>query len=117
MSVSLDFLVKVLQLELKEVEHDLNGLKDLYSNRHDSSEITNYVFLENTAVLQSELDSIHQIGTILDNINIDEKHTPHELLDSIDEYLKIEISKRQFSEAIYNFVKSKLAKVSKYLDM
>ena len=117
MSVSLDFLVQVLQLELKEVENDLNGLKELYSNRHDSSEITNYVFLENTAGLQSELTSIHHIGTILNNIEIDKNQTPHELLDSIDDYIKLEISKRQYSQAIYNFAKLKLVKVSKYLDM
>jgi len=117
MSVSLDFLVKVLQLELKEVENDLNGLKELYSSRHDSSEITNYVFLENTAILQSELDSIHQIGTFLDDIKIDQNLAPHELLDSIDEYIQSEITKKQYSQAIYNFAKQKMAKVSKYLDM
>ena len=117
MAISSDFLVKILQLELKEVEHDLNGLKDLYSNRHDSSEITNYVFLENTALLQSELDSIHLIGTLLEKTIIDEHLTPHDLLNSIDDFIKSEVKERQFSDAIYNFVKSKLTKVSKYLDM
>jgi hypothetical protein len=117
MSVSLDFLVKILQLELKEVEHDLNGLKDLYANRHDSSEITNYVFLENTALLQSELDSIHQIGIVLDNLKIDEEHSPQELLSSIDDFVKQQIHERQYSEAVYNFVKLKITKVSKYMDM
>jgi len=117
MSVSLEFLIKILQLELKEVENDLNGLKDLYSNRHDSSEITNYVFLENTALLQSELDSIHQIGTILTDFKIEGSPTEHELLDIIDKHIKEEVHEKQYSEAIYNFAKSKLAKVSKYLDM
>lgn len=117
MSVSLSFLVKVLQLELLEVEHDLIGLKDLYANRHDCSEITHYVFLENTAVLQSELNSIHQLGQLLKKIDIDESLTPHEFLKTIDEYIKEEIRNRQYSEAVYCFAKRKLAKVSKYLDM
>ncbi len=117
MSVSLDFLVKVLQLELIEVEHDLEGLKELYSSRHDSSEITNYVFLENTAVLQSELNAIHTLGTLLSEMVINNNHTPHELLNSIDDYFKKEIKERQFSRAIYDFTKLKIGKVSKYLDM
>ena len=117
MAASAEFLVKILQLELKEVEHDLNGLKDLYSNRHNSSEITNYVFLENTALLQLELDSIHSIGTLLEEIVVDETLPPHDLLNSIDDFIKKEIKEKQFSDAIYNFVKSKLTKVSKYLDM
>lgn len=117
MSLSLDFLVKVLQLELKEVEYDLQGLKELYANRHDRSEITHYVFLENTAVLQSELSSIHQVGTLLEDFDIETLQAPHDFLNSIDEYIKVEIEKRQFSNAIYNFVKLKLAKVSKYVDM
>lgn len=117
MSVSLDFLVKVLQLELIEVEHDLNGLKDLYANRHDSSEITHYVFLENTAVLQSELDAIHTLGSLLSEINISKSDTPHELLNSIGKYIEEEIKKRQFSRAVSQYIKLKIAKVSKYLDM
>lgn len=117
MPVSLDFLVKILQLELKEVEYDLQGLKELYAARHDSSEITNYVFLENTALLQSELDSIHQIATELEKHKIEKNYTTAELLESVDTFVKKEIEDKQYSEAVYNFVKRKLTKVSKYLDM
>ncbi len=117
MSVSPNFLVKILQLELIEVENDLNGLKELYTNRHDSSEITNYVFLENTALLQLELQSIHQISSILADFKFDKNGSSHKLLDEIDNFIKEEIKSRQFSEAIYNFIKLKLIKVSKYLDM
>lgn len=117
MSVSLNFLVNILQIELREVENDLKGMEQLYIDRHDSSEITNYVFLENTAVLKSEVDSIHQIGVLLDKIDIDENQTPQELLQSIDAYIKGICEERQFSQAIYNFTKTKILKVSKYLDM
>ncbi len=117
MSVSPEFLVRILQLELKEVENDLNSLKDLYSSRHDSSEITNYVFLENTALLEAELESIHQICLIMDDIKIEHIKSPPAVLDYIDKLVKEEIGNRQYSEAIYNFVKSKMTKVSKYLDM
>jgi ATP-dependent protease Clp ATPase subunit len=117
MSVSSGFLVKILQLELKEVENDLNGLKDLYSSRHNNSDITNYVFLENTALLQSELQSIHRIGTQLKMMEIDPKLSPKEILDSIDQFIKKEVEKKHYSVAIYNYIKLKLEKVSKYLDM
>ena len=117
MSVSLGFLVKILQLELKEVENDLNGLKDLYSSRHDSSEITHYVFRENSALLQSELNSIHQIGVLLEDVKIDESLSPDEFLGSIEDFITKQIRERQYSKAIYNYVKLKLAKVSKYMDM
>ena len=117
MSVSLEFLVKIFQLELKEVENDLNILKDLYANRHDKSEITHYVFQENTALLQSELNSIHQISKVISDIKIDHIDSPERLLEYIDVLVKKEIDKKQYSDAIYNFVKSKLIKVSKYLDM
>ncbi len=117
MSVSLECLFKILQLELKEVENDLNGLKDLYSNRHDRSEITNYVFLENTALLQSELNSIHQIGMILKSTSINHINSSDKLLEYIDNIVKEEVDKNQYSKAIYNFVKLKINKVSRYLDM
>lgn len=117
MSVSLSFLVNILQIELREVENDLKGLEKLYFDRHNSSEITNYVYLENTAVLKSEMDCIHQIGVLLDNFQIDENQSPQQMLKLMDDYIKKIVNDRQFSEAIYNFTKRKMEKVSKYLDM
>lgn len=117
MSLSSSFLVKILQLELKEVENDLNGLKDLVLNRHTSSDITHYVFLENTALIQSELESINHLGILLDKLEVDSGLSPHEVLDVVEKFMNDEIKSKQYSEAIYNYVKTKLAKVSKYLDM
>lgn len=117
MSVSPSFLINILQIELREVENDLINLEKLYAHRHDNSDITNYVFLENTAVLKSEVDSIHEIGTMLDNFRLDENLSAHQMLDAIDEYIKEIVAERQFSEAIYSFAKSKITKISKYLEM
>lgn len=117
MSVSLSFLVNMLQLELKEVENDLSAMEILYTNRHDSSEITNYVFMENTAVLESEIRAIHKIGDLLADFKIEKGRNPQEMLDSIDNYIGQIVRERQFSRAVYDFIKIKIAKIAKYLEM
>ncbi|MBN2658713.1 MAG: hypothetical protein JXR86_16780 [Spirochaetales bacterium] len=117
MAVSLEFLVDMLKLELKEVEHDLINLEKLYIDRHDSSEITHYVFFENTAVLKSEVDSIHRIGVLLENFTIDEYRTPELLLEDLELFIAQIVKERQFSDAIHNFTRAKIGKVRKYLDM
>ncbi|MBB6478978.1 hypothetical protein [Spirochaeta isovalerica] len=117
MAVSLEFLVDMLKLELKEVEHDLVNLEKLYINRHDSSEITHYVFFENRAVLKAELDSIHRIGVLLENFVIDEYSTPEHILTELEAYIAQIVRERQFSDAVHNFTKAKINKVRKYLDM
>jgi len=117
MAVSLEFLVNMLKLELKEVEQDLMNLEQLYRSRHDSSEITHYVFFENSAVLKSEIDSIHRIGVLLENFVADDYSSPENLLEELETYIAKIVRERQFSNAVQSFAKSKLGKVRKYLDM
>ena len=117
MAVSLEFLVNMLKLELKEVEQDLVNLERLYINRHDNSEITHYVFLENSAVLKSEIDSIKSIGILLENFAAYECRSPEHLLEELESYVAKIVRERQFSDAVHSFTKSKLGKVRKYLDM
>lgn len=117
MAVSLGFLVNMLKLELKEVQYDLMTLEQLYIDRHDSSEITNYVFLENTAILKAEIDSIRRIGLLLEDFAVEENDSQEIVLEKLEEYIKGIVSERQFSEAVHNYTRAKIIKIKKYLDM
>jgi hypothetical protein len=47
--------IAILEVELQDLEHDIQLLMADSEERHNHEEISNYVYMENLALLQKEL--------------------------------------------------------------
>ena len=61
----------ILRLEIEDLIEDIGVVVNEYKRRRDLGEITNYVFLENLAVLHNELLGVDDMMEMLDNVNPD----------------------------------------------
>ena len=68
MREKLNKYLKVLKVELEDLEEDLRLLESLYNQRAQREEITHYLFLENVSLVKSEISGIDQIIHSLDDI-------------------------------------------------
>ena len=107
--------LKVLRIELEDLEEDLLLMAQIYQQREKDSEITDYVFLENVSLLQSEISGIEQILKSLGTIEGDSFGTLDEMVEHVDSVFRQKTEDANFPEAVYALVKRKLAKVSAYI--
>ena len=108
--------LKVLRIELEDLEEDLQVMADIYNQREKRNEITGYVFLENMSLLKSEIYGIEQIIESLDGIVVDRYKSLEDMIEHVDQEFRNKTEDSGFPEACYALVKRKLLKVTKYME-
>lgn len=107
--------IKVLRIELEDLEEDLRLMADLYNLREKRAEITEYVFLENMSLLKSQISGIEHILKSIDSIETQDFGTLDDLVEYVSREFKAQTEDAGFPESVYELVKRKLTKVSKYV--
>ena len=107
--------VKVLRVELEDLAEDLKLMEELYGQREKRDEITDYVFLENVSLLQSEISGIESIIRSLEEIIVERYSSLDELVEEVDSHFRKRTKDSAYPEAVYSLVKRKLSKVARYI--
>jgi hypothetical protein len=106
---------QILKIELEDLEKDLLIMAEIYHQREQKKEITDYVFLENLSLLQSEIAGIDNIIESLEEIDISKFNTVEEFVSYITEEFRKETKEDGFPESVFALVSRKLNKVTRYL--
>ncbi len=106
---------KILRIELEDLEKDLLMMAEIYHQREQKREITDYVFLENLTLLQSEISGIDNIIDSLDEIKTEDFSSIQEFAEYISQEFKKRIEDAGFPDSVFELVKRKLIKVSRYI--
>ena len=109
--------LKILALELEDLEEDLENLEKLTKKRFNSHEISNYVTLENISLLKKEYTGIRDIIQILKSIKAEQFENLEDLINHIDTLSLNFIKERDIPEAVYTFIKRKLFKVKEFVSV
>ena len=107
--------LKVLKIELEDLEEDLLLMAKIYQQREKDNEITDYVFLENLSLLQSEISGIERIIQSVNTIDVANFKTLDEMVEHADAVFRTQTEDANFPESVYALVKRKLKKVSAYI--
>ena len=107
--------LKILRIEMEELETDLQHLADEFRENASSRCLSENVVMQNLATLRNELLGVGTFERIIE-------HTQPETFDSLDEmieYLKTAFRQKMVSsglaEAVWYLVERKLEKVSTYV--
>jgi len=106
---------KVLRIELEDLQEDLLMMAEIYHQRELKREITDYVFLENLSLLQSEIAGIDSIIGSLEGVNPDDFASIEECAEYISEQFRKKTQDAGFPDSVFALVNRKLVKVSKYI--
>ena len=116
MRVKLRKYLDVLKIELEDLETDLGLMSELYGRREKQDEITDYVFLENVSLLQSEISGVASIIRSIDAIPVSEFSNLGEFVDYLEGRFRQRTEHSGYPESVYALVKRKLTKVSRYIE-
>lgn len=116
MSRSARHFVSLLRVELEDIKSDLRTMEELLVNRIGCREITDYVYNENTALLEREIAGVDRLRVLLEGLPQEELDLPiEELTRRLEERLGTEIRRRQIPEAVHPLVLRRLRKVASFL--
>jgi hypothetical protein len=108
--------MKIMKVELEDLEEDLLLLISLYKEREEKHEITHYASVENFTVLANELTGLKDIFNSFDHFPLSEYQEIKPLADDLEILLKKRIKEAQLPEAVYDIVRRKLNKVINYVE-
>ena len=107
--------IRILSAELEDLIEDIERLMGAYQARSVKGDITNYVLLENNALLQNEIFCLKNFIKFINRIDLSQFETLEELYNFIEEKFKREMEEHCYAHAIADFVERKLKKVLNYI--
>jgi len=109
--------LKILAVELEDIEDDIKTMEELYEFRYQKKEITEYVHLENQAQLQREYSGIKKLCTFVKETesNVGDFKNIDELILYLNNQFHMKINAAGYPDAIFNFIGRKITKVKNYI--
>ncbi len=106
--------LKILKIELEDLENDISFSEELLRQKHDEHKITDYVFLENLSTFKSELLGIREMENEIDNL-IDKYDSLDDLVKDVYKFFEDKVRDAGLPEVVFVLIKRKLDKVYQYL--
>ncbi len=105
--------LRILSIEISDMEENIDVLIDSTAERHRRHEITEYVWTENSALLKHELNILKIIHSRIDGLDPNQ----FESIDTLIGAVRSELDAREdLPKALYSFFERKIEKVRSYLE-
>lgn len=105
----------IIELEMEDLEEDIKYLIDQARKKKSNGTLTNYVFLENQAILKNEIHALECFKKIIKKTNPDDFGNIDGLIKYLRDEFKIIVDANSYAEAILIFTDRKLQKVKNYV--
>ena len=107
--------LKLLKIELEDLNSDIDLLIEELKGQKKRDEISNYVFVENLALFKNEIVGVEVVNESLTSIDIDKFSSLDSMIDEIRSRIKEKIKISGIANALFVSVNRKLDKVKKYI--
>lgn len=107
--------LRILKVEMDDLEQDIELLIREYTEKHDKDEMTNYVFNENLALLQRELFGLQGFREEIAAMDPGEEKSLEELREHLDQRLKKRVEEKGLPNSILLLMERKISKVMNYI--
>ncbi len=107
--------MKILKIELEDLKEDVLLLEEVYKEREKKGEITRYVLLENSGLLEHEIAGIRHLVDSLDSFSLNGCADLDGVAERVDEYMKRKNQESDFPDVVYHLARKRLYKVHKYI--
>ncbi|MBN2402813.1 MAG: hypothetical protein JXN64_10485 [Spirochaetes bacterium] len=107
--------LKILLIELDDLEQDIQMLIKHYKEDHDADKLTNYVFLQNVALMQGELFGVESFHEEISNLDASSYTNLQALIDDLNAKIKMRIERQGIPNSFLVAMNRKIEKVRRYI--
>jgi hypothetical protein len=107
--------VRILITEIEDLTEDLGEVLAMYGQKRDKGEMTEYVFLENSALLNSEISCLKGFESFVLGLKLDDFQSLEDLGDYVRDEFRMQRRGCGYAPAIEAVFERKLQKVLTYV--
>lgn len=108
--------IEFLLIELNSIKDDLDDMVKIFQERFKNHELTKYVNLENTALIDREKDGIKMIKSIVEKFDISKYDDIDMLAQALLDDIKTSvIDEYDYPKALCCYIEKKIQKVKAYV--
>jgi hypothetical protein len=107
--------VKILLIELEDLEEDIHLLQQRYTQEHQQHQISDYVFMENVALLHNELYGIEGFYSEVRGLALERYDGLDAVLERLHTIIRSRCHERGIAPFVCSLVERKLQKVRAYV--
>ncbi len=107
--------IRILTTELDDLLEDIELLMGVDRKRSEKGEISQYVYLENNALLQKEISCLKSFAQFTQAVELDGFETLEELYAFVKAEFEKQLKEGCYTHAIENVVERRLQKVLAYV--
>jgi hypothetical protein len=108
--------LKMFEMELEDLHKDIEMLIDHYTDEHDHEVISNYVFLENIAVMDNELFGIDSFIEAVRSTDPARFTTVTALMSALSDMLRRRCREKGYATPVCVLAERKMNKISSYIE-
>ena len=105
----------ILLIELDDLEQDIQLLIKHSKEEHDTHKLTNYVFLQNVALMHEELFGIESFREEISHIDASEYTSLQDLIDDLNLRIQKRVEKQGIPNSFLVAMNRKIEKVMRYI--
>ena len=105
----------ILRIEAEDLVEDIEALVDEHAKRQERGEITNYVFLNNRAILQGEINGVRALVRVIDAVDPEDYTDLDQMVQDIEARIRKRIRNSNLASALFPLFMRKLEKVRLYV--
>lgn len=107
--------IRILKIELDDLQNDLEAVMQHCIGRKQRHEISNYVCMENMALVKNDIEVIESVSEILDELDLDAYADLDELTDDVKKRFGEMLEQHGRFEPMFKLLDRKLTKVGRYV--
>jgi hypothetical protein len=108
--------IKILLIELDDLDQDIELLIREYEEKHNKAEISEYVFHENLALMKREFLGVKGFRHTLKTLAAEQYATLNDLHQAVDQLLQETIREKGLPNSILLLVRRKMENVLRYIE-
>lgn len=107
--------VKILRIELEDLLKDIGMYMETIESEKSCGEITNYVFMENLALVKNEIIGMDIVNSYLDNLDLSQFDSTDQISEKIKADLEKKLKEDGIAHALNIYLERKIDKVNNYI--
>ena len=108
--------LRILKIEIEDIQHDISSVIDIYEDREEKGEITEYVFRENIGTLKREIIGVQQVLRSFETFDFEQYDDLDAMIQDVRQKMREKLEGAEYEKVLNNIIDRKIEKLTRYIN-
>ncbi len=112
----LEKFLRILKIEIEDIQYDISALIDIYKDREEKGEITEYVFRENIGTLKREIIGVQQVLRSFETLDFERYDNLESMIQDCQKKMEEKLEGSEYEKVLNIIIDRKIEKLTRYIN-